>query len=123
MKRLKGQKGFTLIEMLIVLLIISVLILIMIPNVTKHFNTIDNKGCSAYLKMIDSQIEAYRIENRDSDVTAQDLADNGYLNREDFKDEKLQCPNGDEVVIKNNKAELLKADSKSSTIDNTENKS
>ena len=35
-KYLKNEKGFTLIEMMIVLLIISVLILITIPNVTKH---------------------------------------------------------------------------------------
>jgi len=42
--RKNNEKGFTLIEMLIVLLIISVLILVTIPNVTKHFATIDDKG-------------------------------------------------------------------------------
>ena len=36
MKNIMNQKGFTLIEMLIVLLIISVLILITVPNLTKH---------------------------------------------------------------------------------------
>lgn len=51
MKRLKQQAGFTLIEMLIVLLIISILILITIPNVTKHFATIDKKGCTAYISI------------------------------------------------------------------------
>lgn len=48
--RFRNEKGFTLIEMLIVLLIISVLILVTIPNVTKHFASIDNKGCEAYVK-------------------------------------------------------------------------
>lgn len=52
MKRLNQQAGFTLIEMLIVLLIISILILITIPNVTKHFATIDKKGCTAYIRII-----------------------------------------------------------------------
>lgn len=51
MKRLNQQAGFTLIEMLIVLLIISILILITIPNVTKHFATIDKKGCTAYISL------------------------------------------------------------------------
>lgn len=51
MKRIKQQAGFTLIEMLIVLLIISILILITIPNVTKHFSTIDEKGCKAYISI------------------------------------------------------------------------
>lgn len=52
MKHIKPQNGFTLIEMLIVLLIISILILITIPNVTKHFATIDEKGCAAYINII-----------------------------------------------------------------------
>ena len=104
MKRVKEEQGFTLIEMLIVLLIISVLILIMIPNVTKHFNTIDNKGCSAYLKMIDSQIEAYRIEERNSEVTLENLQSAGYLNKENLTDGKLKCPNGKDVVIYKNRA-------------------
>jgi len=50
MKKFTCQKGFTLIEMMVVLLIISVLILIAIPNVTKHSATIDDKGCEAYVK-------------------------------------------------------------------------
>ena len=44
----KNEKGFTLIEMLIVLFIITILILVTVPNVTKHFQTIDDKGCEAY---------------------------------------------------------------------------
>lgn len=62
MKRLNQQAGFTLIEMLIVLLIISILILITIPNVTKHFATIDKKGCTAYITMVQGQVEAYRVD-------------------------------------------------------------
>ncbi|MDW0112190.1 prepilin-type N-terminal cleavage/methylation domain-containing protein [Sporosarcina saromensis] len=49
---IKSQKGFTLIEMMIVLLIISVLVLIAIPNVTKHSSTIDQKGCEAFINTI-----------------------------------------------------------------------
>ncbi len=59
----KNQKGFTLVEMLIVLLIISVLIIITIPNVTKHFASIDEKGCEAFVAMVQGQVEAYKIEN------------------------------------------------------------
>ena len=51
MKQLKQEKGFTLIEMLIVLLIISILILITVPNISKHFATIDKKGCDAYVSI------------------------------------------------------------------------
>lgn len=64
MQLLKQQKGFTLIEMLIVLFIITVLILIAIPNVTKHFSTVDDKGCKAYVSMVQGQVEAYRIDEK-----------------------------------------------------------
>ncbi|MER2153220.1 MAG: prepilin-type N-terminal cleavage/methylation domain-containing protein [Solibacillus sp.] len=49
---MKNEKGFTLVEMLVVLLIISILILVTIPNVSKHFASIDEKGCDAYILVI-----------------------------------------------------------------------
>lgn len=93
MKR-KNEKGFTLIEMLIVLLIISILILVTIPNVTKHFATIDNKGCEAYLKMVQGQVEAYKIDHKRLPTLSQ-LKTDGYLNN----DEETVCPNGDSIEI------------------------
>ena len=60
----KNEKAFTLIEMMIVLLIISVLILIAIPNVTKHSKSIDEKGCNAYVAMVQGQVEAYKMDEK-----------------------------------------------------------
>ncbi|KPD01109.1 ComG operon protein 3 precursor [Geobacillus sp. BCO2] len=45
-----NQKGFTLIEMLIVMMVISVLLLIAIPNITKHNSMINSKGCEAFFE-------------------------------------------------------------------------
>lgn len=95
MKNIKNQDGFTLIEMMIVLLIISVLILIAIPNVTKHSATIDQKGCQAYVQMVQGQVEAYRIELK-SVPTLADLVNQKYLNADGNK-----CPNGSLIVITN----------------------
>lgn len=92
MKFLKNSKGFTLVEMMIVLLIISVLILIAIPNVTKHSASIDDKGCKAFAKMLEGQIEAYKIEKKKV-PTIDELAKEGYL-----KGDKT-CPNGTGVNI------------------------
>lgn len=110
---MRREQGFTLVEMLIVLLIISVLILITIPNVTRHFKTVDHKACEAYLKMIDSQIEAYRVENpRNNKVTLKDLTTAGYLSEEDLVEKaSLQCPDGREVEIKDNKAHVKEVQS------------
>lgn len=60
---LKGNKGFTLIEMLIVMLVITVLLLIMIPNVLKHNTVINNKGCSALVKMDTCSTPYYNIDS------------------------------------------------------------
>lgn len=93
MKHIKPQNGFTLIEMLIVLLIISILILITIPNVTKHFATIDEKGCTAYINMVQGQVEAYRVDFM-AYPTLEDLVKEGYL-----KENEITCPNKEEIVI------------------------
>lgn len=90
---MKNEHGFTLVEMLIVLLIISVLILVTIPNVTKHFATVDQKGCDAYISMVQGQVQAYRIDHQVY-PTVQDLIDKKYITTE-----KASCPNGDAVVI------------------------
>ncbi|MFC5559263.1 competence type IV pilus major pilin ComGC [Ureibacillus thermophilus] len=88
-----NQKGFTLIEMLIVLFIISILILITVPNVTKHMNSIDEKGCSAYLQMVQGQVESYRIDHK-TIPTMVDLLNEGYL-----KEDMDKCPNGKAISI------------------------
>lgn len=93
MNKITCQKGFTLIEMMIVLLIISVLILIAIPNVTKHSATIDKKGCEAYVKMVQGQVEAYRIDEKKV-PTIEELVLNDYLN-----DGETTCPNGKGIKI------------------------
>ena len=85
------KNGFTLIEMLIVLMIISILLLIMIPNVTKHNETINSKGCQAYLKMTQAQVEAYQMEHDDNTIpTIAELKSDGYITQ-------TKCPNGGEM--------------------------
>ena len=62
MKKKQKYAGFTLLEMLIVLLIISVLILLFVPNLAKHKETVDKKGNEAIVKIVESQIELYTLE-------------------------------------------------------------
>ena len=93
MKILTNERAFTLIEMMIVLLIISVLILVAIPNVTKHSKNIDKKGCDAYVQMLQGQVEAYKM-NENGIPSVSDLKSEGYI-----LEEKPLCPDGQEVLI------------------------
>lgn len=92
-KLLKNNRGFTLVEMMIVLLIISVLILISIPNVTKHSANIDEKSCQAFVKMVEGQVAAYKIEHKKIPALVE-LETEGYLPGED-----TTCPNGETVTV------------------------
>lgn len=93
MECIQKEDGFTLIEMMIVLLIISVLILIAIPNVTKHSQSIDKKGCEAYQKMVQGQVEAYKMDEK-AIPQMQDLITKGYLSQKG-----ATCPNGSALSI------------------------
>ena len=60
MKKLKTYqvKAFTLIEMLVVLLIISVLLLLFVPNLTKQKDSVKETGNAAVVKVVESQAES-----------------------------------------------------------------
>lgn len=96
---MKNEQGFTLIEMLIVLFVISVLILVTVPNVTKHFASIDEKGCDAYISMVQAQVEAYKIDYLKY-PTLKQLEDAGYIKGD------ATCPNGNTVVINSETGEV-----------------
>ncbi|PLT34724.1 competence type IV pilus major pilin ComGC [Bacillus sp. V5-8f] len=87
-----NEKGFTLIEMLIVLLVISILLIITVPNITKNQSTIQEKGCEAFLKMVRAQVQAYEIDQNKLPANIAELQSSGYL-------QQTSCPNGDGVKI------------------------
>lgn len=86
-----NEKGFTLIEMLIVLLVITVLLIITIPNLTKHNGTIRDKGCEALVVTAQAQVEAYYIETGALPTDLETLITDGYL-------QQTTCPNGETLV-------------------------
>ncbi|MBF0786736.1 MULTISPECIES: competence type IV pilus major pilin ComGC [unclassified Streptococcus] len=65
MKKLKKLtvRGFTLIEMLVVLFIISILLLLFIPNISKQKETVKQAGNAAVVKVVEGQAELYELQN------------------------------------------------------------
>ena len=77
-------KAFTLVEMLVVLLIISVLLLLFVPNLTKQKDAVDDKGKAAVVKVVESQAELYRLDKND-DASLSKLQADGRITAEQAK--------------------------------------
>ncbi len=98
---LKKESAFTLIEMMIVLFVITILLLITIPNVTKHQTSISNKGCEGLENMVQAEIQAYQIDHNKLPASIDDLK-KGYLKEDPV------CPDGRKIVISNGDAVIKK---------------
>ncbi|ARJ49848.1 competence type IV pilus major pilin ComGC [Staphylococcus lutrae] len=93
------KEGFTLIEMLLVLLIISVLLILIIPNIAKQSEHIQKTGCAAQLKMVDSQIEAYTLKFNRQPASIDDLVHEGYI-----KENQKNCKSGEAITVRDGEA-------------------
>ncbi|HEL2000393.1 TPA: competence type IV pilus major pilin ComGC [Streptococcus suis] len=71
-------KAFTLVEMLVVLGIISLLLLLFVPNLSQQKDAIQEKGNAAVVKVVESQMELYELEH-DEKATVADLQAKGYI--------------------------------------------
>lgn len=84
----KNQDGFTLIEMLIVLLIISVLIILIIPNLTGKGKEVQTKGCDALVSMVQSQVISYELAKGKFPDSLDALEKDNYI-----ENDQKECPN------------------------------
>lgn len=91
--------GFTILEMMVVLLVVAVLLMITLPNIQQKEKVIRGKGCDALLEVVNSQIMLYEIENDETPTSVSELVSQGYL-----KESQTACPNGETVQIVNGEA-------------------
>lgn len=73
------KKAFTLVEMLIVLGIISVLLLLFVPNLSKQKEAVQESGQAAIVKVVESQMEIYGLQHDKKDVSVDELQAEGYI--------------------------------------------
>lgn len=62
----EDEEGFTLLEMLIVLFILGLLLLVIIPNVTKHQDSAESKGEDAFVSTVQTQVDLYKLDTGSS---------------------------------------------------------
>lgn len=94
-----NSKGFTILEMMIVLSIIALVFLLTLPNIQQKEKIIRKKGKEALIEVVNSQILLYEVENSKSPRNIDELIRAGYL-----KESQRRCPDGTEIYIHNGQA-------------------
>lgn len=89
---LKEKRGFTLLEMLMVIFIISLLLLLIIPNITKHKEKVSDKACQAYAAMVQTQVTSYELAEEKLPGSLSQLVSAGYI-------PKATCDDGTALIL------------------------
>lgn len=92
----KNDKGFTLIEMLFVLMIISVLLILIIPSFSSKSEGIHEKGCNALVSIVQAQADVYQLDHSKVPASIDTLKENDYISNN-----QTSCPNGGNLTINN----------------------
>jgi len=79
MKRFREEQGFTLIELMVVILIIGILVAIAIPVFNNARESAYQKTCQASLRTIDGAIQTFRADNNNWPANVTALVNDGYL--------------------------------------------
>lgn len=95
----KYLRAFTLLEMLLVLLVISVLLILIIPNIAKQSKHVQDTGCEAQQKMVNSQIEAFTLNKNRAPSSIDELVSEGFL-----KEDQKTCKSGKTITISDGEA-------------------
>lgn len=74
-----NNKGFTLLEMLMVVFIISLLLILVIPNITKHKDSVEKTTCESYAAMAQTQATAYELAEGEVPQSIAQLVESGYI--------------------------------------------
>lgn len=93
----KNNKGFTLVEMLIVLMIISVLIILIVPNLTGRTKNVHEKSCEALVTVVQAQVDAFHLETGRLPTSLDELVPD-YI-----KEEQKECKNGGALTLNEGK--------------------
>ncbi len=93
------KRGFTLLEMVIVVSVLSILFLLTVPNIQSVIKIVDEKGCDALVKVVDSAILQYKLDYDIYPSTVNDLIQASLLTNQ-----QTSCSDGRIIVLIQGKA-------------------
>ena len=95
----KDKRGFTLLEMIIVVSVMAILFLLSVPNIQKVMTIVDEKGSQAQRKVIDSAILQYRLDTGQLPQRISDLVSAGLIS-----EQQTVCSSGKQLDIRDGQA-------------------
>ena len=97
----RSKRGFTLVEIMIVVLIIGILLAIAVPNFIKARETSRTKSCIANLRQVDSAKEQWAMDNNASNGSAVTGGWAGLTGANGYIKAQPNCPSGGTYTIGN----------------------
>lgn len=79
LKNLKDERGFTLVEMAIVVLVIAGLLLLMITNIGGVTDTVTETTDEGIIQTVETQMVIYEIDHGSPPSSAAGLVPEGYI--------------------------------------------
>lgn len=79
--KLRKEEGFTLIEMLIVIMIVSALLLLVVTNIGGVEETVRETTNAGIIQTVDSQKAIYKMK-KNKEATSKELVDEKYITAE-----------------------------------------
>jgi competence protein ComGC len=76
-KKRFARRGFTLVEVVTTIFIIGLLVMLVLPNVQRVRSFAETKQAEAMVQTVQTQIDLYRAETMDTDVTMEELTKDG----------------------------------------------
>ena len=95
---MKCQKGFTLVELIVVVLIIAALAAIAIPRISSSAETAKSSACDTNVDVINTQIELYKANTGSWPSALTDVTGN----QDYFPDGAPECPYGTAYALGTN---------------------
>ena len=92
-------KGFTLLEMVFVMIVISLILLVTLPNIQKTIAVVQKTGCDAQIKLVDAALLQFHLEHQKIPASIGELVNLGYI-----KQNQTQCDNGHQISISGGQA-------------------